>query len=231
MSISNTKTLKQPAAIAVASTTTFPASYNTFELSGNGTMNTVGASERGNGQIIRCIFTGTPTLTYHASNLILKGGANLVLAAGDVIDFMVIGTNQVQQVAVKGVAALSSTGTGLVEPLNFIIDGGSSAITTGVKGDFIVPYACTIQSATLLADQSGSIVVDLWKDTYANFPPVVGDSITASAKPTLSSANKAQNTTLTGWTTSIAAGDVIRVNVDSASTVQRVLLSLKVVRA
>jgi hypothetical protein len=70
--------------------------------------------------------------------------------------------------------------------------------------------------------------VDIWKDTYANYPPVVGDSITASAKPTLSSATKSRDTTLTGWTTSIAAGDVLGFKVDSATTVLKVTLSLTV---
>ena len=55
---------------------------------------------------------------------------------------------------------------------------------------------------------SGSIVIDVWKDTYANFPPTVADTITASAKPTLSSATKSDDTTLTGWTTAVTAGDV-----------------------
>jgi hypothetical protein len=119
---------------------------------------------------------------------------------------------------------------GTVSALTFVIDGGGSAITTGVKGDIEVPFACTITAARLFADQTGSIVVDIWKDTYANFPPVVGDSITASAKPTLSSAIKAQNTTLTGWTTSIAAGDVLRFNVDSITTCTRVTVSLSVTR-
>ena len=80
----------------------------------------------------------------------------------------------------------------------------------------------------MLADQTGSIVVDIWKDTYANFPPTDADSITASATPTLSSAIKAQNNTLTGWTTSIVAGDILRFNVDSATTVQRVSIILQV---
>jgi hypothetical protein len=70
-------------------------------------------------------------------------------------------------------------------------------------------------------------VVDIWKDTYANFPPLDADSITASAPPTLSSAQKAQDSTLTGWTTSVAAGDILAYNVDSATTVTRVLVSLK----
>lgn len=112
--------------------------------------------------------------------------------------------------------------------LTFIIDGGGSAITTGVKGDLEIPFACTIIAAALLADASGNIVVDIWKDTLANFPPTVADTITASAKPTLSTATNSQDVTLTGWTTTIAVGDILRFNVDSASTVKRVTLSLTV---
>lgn len=115
-----------------------------------------------------------------------------------------------------------------VRNITFVIDGGGSAITTGVKGDLTVPFGCTINQVTLLADQSGSIVIDIWKDTYANFPPTVADTITASAKPTISAATKAQDGTLTGWTTSITAGDTLRFNVDSITTVTRVTLSLKV---
>lgn len=114
--------------------------------------------------------------------------------------------------------------------LTFVIDGGGSAITTGVKGDIEVPFNCTIQQVTMLADQSGSIVVDIWKDTYANYPPTDADSITASAVPTISAATKSQDATLTGWTTSVSAGDILRYNVDSASTVTRVTVSLKVTK-
>ena len=112
----------------------------------------------------------------------------------------------------------------------FVIDGGGSAITTGVKGDLRIPFACAIESATLLADQSGSIVVNVWKDTLANYPPTVADKITASAPPTITSATNSTDTTLTGWTTAIAAGDTLRFNVDSAATIQRVTLALKVRR-
>lgn len=112
----------------------------------------------------------------------------------------------------------------------FIIDGGGSAITTGVKGDIALDFAATINQVTLLADQSGSIVVDIWKDTYANYPPTVADTITASAKPTISSATKSKDSTLTGWTTSVASGDTLRFNVDSATTVTRVIVILKMTR-
>ncbi|GAI94589.1 unnamed protein product [marine sediment metagenome] len=69
-----------------------------------------------------------------------------------------------------------------VADLTFIIDGGGSAITTGQKGHLEIPFACTITGWTILADQSGSIVVDVWKDTYAAFPPAVGDSIAGKVK-------------------------------------------------
>lgn len=124
----------------------------------------------------------------------------------------------------QGVPGTSSRTTSM----GITIDGGGSAITTGIKGDLTVPIGCTITAVRMLADQSGSIVIDIWKDTYANYPPTVADTITASAKPTISAATKSEDTTLTGWTTSVSAGDTIRFNVDSASTVTRVTLSLKI---
>lgn len=115
-----------------------------------------------------------------------------------------------------------------VTALTYVIDGGGSAITTGVKGDLLIPFACTINSATLQADQSGSIVVDVWKKAYAtSSPPTVGETITASALPTLVSAQSSQDATLTGWTTSVSANDMFRFNVNSATTVTRATLTLK----
>jgi hypothetical protein len=118
-----------------------------------------------------------------------------------------------------------------VSTLNFVIDGDGATIATGIKGDLVVDFACTITGVTLLADQSGSIVVDVWKDTYANFPPTDADSITASAPPTITTATKSQDTTLTGWTTSIAAGDILRFNVDSVTSIQRATVALTVARS
>jgi hypothetical protein len=112
-----------------------------------------------------------------------------------------------------------------------VIDGGGSAITTGVKAYLSLPLAGTWKKWRVLsidpAATPGSIVLDVWKDTYTNYPPTVADTITASAKPTLSSVNKNESSTLTGWTTAFTAGDVIGVNVDSATTVTKVQLVLE----
>lgn len=130
-------------------------------------------------------------------------------------------------IGVQGALPGSPASDPTVRAIALTIDGGGSAITTGIKADVEIPFACTIDRVTLLADQSGSIVIDIWKDTYANYPPTDADSITASAPPTISSATKSQDATLTGWTKTIAAGSTLRFNVDSCTTITRLTLILK----
>lgn len=173
--------------------------------------------------------TGLHVLDTDASHdLIFKPGSNitadrtLTITTGDSDRTLTLSGN----LTVSDTSTFSANQQ--IRTITFVIDGGGATITTGVKGFLEIPFACTITRATLLADQSGSIVVDIWKDTYANYPPTVADTITASAKPTISAATKAQDATLTGWTTAIAAGDILGFNVDSITTCQRVTLSLRV---
>ena len=72
----------------------------------------------------------------------------------------------------------------------------------------------------------GSCVVDIWKDTHANYPPAVADSITASAKPTISVGSKYEDTTLTGWNTAVAAGDWLVFHLDSSVTFSAIFVQL-----
>jgi len=114
--------------------------------------------------------------------------------------------------------------------IEFIIGDGSNEISTGVQGFIEIPFPCTITEVRLLAEPSGSIVVDIWKDTYANYPPTNADTITASAVPTISSDTDSEDTSLTGWTTSVSEGDILGYNVDSITTLTRVTVVLKIKR-
>lgn len=105
-----------------------------------------------------------------------------------------------------------------------------SDIIVGRKVRCRVPFDCTITRASILADASGSLVLDIWKDTHTNAPPTVDDSITASAKPTISSGIKYEDDTLTGWTTAISTGDWLIVNVDSVTSITEATLSLELDR-
>lgn len=113
--------------------------------------------------------------------------------------------------------------------------GGAVLATGAYEGVLEVPFNCTITAARLLADQSGSLVIDVWKCSYADYNPgthpVDGDSIVASAPPTLSSAYKSQDTSLTGWTTSLSKGDLLKINVDSVASITWARLVLHVVPA
>jgi hypothetical protein len=183
------------------------------------------------GSIFVCTVAGTPgtwvsIVAGGITGLVVKDEGSTLTTDATTLDFVgsgvtASGTGASKTITIPGAA---------VSAIEIVIDGGGVAITTGIKGDLVVPFACTINEATILADQSGSIVIDVWKDTYANYPPVVGDSITASAKPTISSATKSQDATLTGWTTSVSAGDTLRFNVDSCTSITRIVLVLKVTR-
>jgi len=128
-----------------------------------------------------------------------------------------------------------NTGPSQVAGAAFVIDGGGSPIVTGQKGSIVIDFACTIQQVTTLADQSGSIVVDIESNAFSAYAPpthpVTGDSICGAAKPTISSATKAQDSTLTGWTTAVAAGTVLSFNVISCATITNVTLALKLLRS
>jgi hypothetical protein len=125
-------------------------------------------------------------------------------------------------------AATSAANAGAAE-INYVIDGVGNVLFAGSKGTLEIPFNCTINSWTLIADVSGSVIVDVKKAAYADFPTTV--SITASAIPTLSSTQKAQSSTLTGWTTSVSAGDILEFVVNGTpATITRAVLSLKVTR-
>jgi hypothetical protein len=134
--------------------------------------------------------------------------------------------------ALKKTAANTWALDDLTSTIIFIKDSGNSAVVldTGIMGDLQIDFACTITGVSMLGDQSGSAVVDIWKDTYANYPPTDADSITASAPPTISGTTKSTDTTLTGWTTSISAGDTLRFNLDSVTSFTRLTIKLKVKR-
>lgn len=129
-----------------------------------------------------------------------------------------------------------STGPSQVFGMQFIVDGGGSAILAGLAGWFHIDFPCTIQEVTLLADQIGSIEIDIWRTTYTNYSPgthpVSGDTITGPSVPTIASASKYQDSTLSGWTTGLANDDVLAFAViGNATAIKRCTVTLKVLRS
>ena len=117
-------------------------------------------------------------------------------------------------------------GVGAKAGIGITIDGAGSAITTGQKGYVSVPFPCTITGWDVVADQAGSIHLDIDRKA-GGIPNTTSDKISATPI-SLSGAQLAQGGSVSGWQTSIMAGDVLGFNVATVATVQRVTATLRV---
>ncbi len=105
--------------------------------------------------------------------------------------------------------------------VSYSIDGGGSALTTGIKGTFGVPVACTVANWRLEGDQSGSATVDVLSAAFGVAPAYVS-MVGAGTKPTVSAAVASALTVPAGWTTTaIAANTTIQVNLTPGATFLR----------
>jgi len=108
-----------------------------------------------------------------------------------------------------------------------LIDGNGSQPGAGYHGAFPVPEDCYLESVTMVADASGGFEIDLRKCSFADWPPDSGDSITGANPPELDSAQKYQDSSLSGWTRAADAGDIISLYVQAgATTVTKVWVTL-----
>ena len=107
--------------------------------------------------------------------------------------------------------------------LGVTVDGSGGVITAGVKGYVRVPYACTINSWSILTGNSGlgaTITFDIWRANNA-IPTVGGSLVGGGTKPFLASST-AQITSASpsGWTSvTLAANDILGFNVESGAAV------------
>lgn len=114
----------------------------------------------------------------------------------------------------------SHTHTGVVVERTYVIHGGGSTITTGVKLDMLFGAAMTVTDIYAMADQSGSIDIRHWLDDFASYPPDSGDNVYTFT------INNDDSRHVSGLSLAISAGDVLRINVQSVTSFQRVSVTL-----
>lgn len=130
------------------------------------------------------------------------------------------------------IAGLSEQIAAATEALQFSLQSFfGTPILVGEYGYMYVPYDCVIQEVVALADQSGSIVVDVWVDSYANFPPTDSDSIVGGNPITLSSTRTYRDDSLAGWTVALTEGSIIAFNVDSITDINGLNITFKVLKS
>ena len=124
-----------------------------------------------------------------------------------------------------GAGAATGFWTGIAAQVSvaIVIDGFGAVIGTGQKGQLRIPFNATITRWDVMADQSGSVVIDILRANNA-IPSV--SMVGAGNKPTLT-ASQFTGAAVSGWTsTALSAADFIAFNVTSATTVTRVSVNL-----
>lgn len=115
-----------------------------------------------------------------------------------------------------------------------IANGGVAAPAVGSVIIVESPYGGTITGWSIIASDptgpiAGSAVFNIKKSTISTIGS--GASIIGSAPPTLTTAIAVASTTLTGWTTTVAAGDCFEFILDSASVATKFICTLQVQRS
>lgn len=168
-----------------------------------------------------------------AAQGIVRADLNIATAASAVIAKVIASTGiTLSYTGVDsgtGDVTLSNTFTNV--SLNVFVDGGGAVPATGIKAWVRMPFAGTIINHDFTADASGSAILDIWKTTYTTIPATSATKITSSTPPTLSSAIKAQDSTLTSWTTTFSAGDYFYFSLTSVTTCKQLLLALQITRS
>lgn len=172
--------------------------------------------------------TGAATLTAHAV-LLGEGTSTLGFAAIGTSGRVLTDNGAGSDPSFTALATAQIPANLTKADITFNLDGGGVAIVAGgVWYLSNINFAGAITAWNLVADVSGSVVIDVWKANAAI--PTVANTITASALPTLASAQSAFAGAITSWTTSIAAGDVFAFKVNSAATVTKVSLTIQVTK-
>jgi hypothetical protein len=107
-----------------------------------------------------------------------------------------------------------------------------AALRPGRKAHQSVPCDGQIVGYRIVANAVGSIVFDIYRTSYANFPPLVRDSVSpvASARPSLNNAQANQDFRLYGWLPTLTKEDVLAYEVLSCSGINSATLSLLIAR-
>ncbi len=145
----------------------------------------------------------------------------------------------------KAVGAITPTGSTVTPPttttggtvtipntvgVEYVIDGGTSAINNGSAGGLIVPFNCVITGVVLqeFDGTTGSITVDIQGALPGASPSF--SSLCGGNTPHITSGRYYSDGSVSGWSTTLDRGDALRYVVSGASTIKRVTVMLYVRR-
>jgi len=104
---------------------------------------------------------------------------------------------------------------GVHATIGYIFNKGSGVLSTDMVGEIRAFFTGTIIRWSVVASPAGGTVrFNIKRSTYAGYPTMADIDGTDPAQ--LAAAQKAESTALTGWSTGITLGDVLRFEIDPA---------------
>jgi hypothetical protein len=98
------------------------------------------------------------------------------------------------------------------------LEATAPVLVTGLAGYARATEACTITGWSIEANgTSPTATFDIWKVASGATLPTNANTITKGAEPALAADNAIKSVTLTGWTTTVAANDIIGFNLDAVT--------------
>lgn len=137
------------------------ATGDQVDIAGNTTITAVTLAE---GREVWCRFTGTPQITVGASLVGNGGGANITLAAGDIVRFRGYAAGVVRFTVFR-VSGQSVVASSEPEVIVVSVTGETTVLTTGTaKRTFRMPFAMAlseVRASLTTASSSGAVTVDI----------------------------------------------------------------------
>ncbi|MGH3430900.1 MAG: hypothetical protein ACRDQZ_25580 [Mycobacteriales bacterium] len=162
----------------------------------------------------------TSSATYNANDVVLSGSIQYVALLANTNSTP---TNSNANWATQGASNLRAI------PFSMGVPGSGSDLDNTATDYTIVPFACNITAYNLAVD-AGTITVKFWKIARGTAIPTVSNSISTSGV-SISTGTAVHSTTLSDFTaTSVAAGDVMAMNVTAASGASYVLGELECIQ-
>jgi len=151
--------------------------------------------------------------------------------SGSLVPVITVAANgRISSVSTTAVSGGGGAATGNSE-IVFVIDGGGSVISTGLRGSLEIPFNCNVVSWTILTDQNGTIGMNVYNENYSTWGSTLPRTNEISFGVPISITSSASKNNYTLITpTAIAASNILSYNVQTVSTITRASICLKVTK-
>jgi hypothetical protein len=153
------------------------------------------------------------------NNLVMEPDEDFVISTNNII--FTVAPNPGDDVFIIALATTAD----LTRTINYIVDSGSISMIAGNKGSVTLDVSGILENIVILSDQQGDLVLDIKKSNYSTFPTF--SSIVGGSYVQMTNARKVRDDVLSGWETTIVAGDILTFDVIAVSNINRFLISLK----